>query len=115
MTATRKATTNATTKSTTTAKVVPITSTRKAAEPPGPEKPVRKSLPNAERRNETTHADGAAAVAGFACSACGAPKGTRCTAKSGEPTNHVHSARMKALDADPAPKPARRRKATVTK
>jgi hypothetical protein len=99
MTATRKAS----------AKATKSTSTTTAA----PEPPARKSLPNAERRNEMTHPDGAAAVAGFSCKACGARKGQACTARSGEATKHVHSARMKALDGAPAPKATRTRKAAA--
>jgi hypothetical protein len=92
MTATRKASKKATAKS---------TPKQAAKAAPLPEKKARPSVPNAERRNEMTHADGAAAVERFSCEACGAKKGTRCTAKSGEPTNHVHSARMKAFDGRP--------------
>lgn len=63
-----------------------------------PEKPKRKAVPNAERRNETTHPDGAAAVAHGKCPACQARKGTLCTAATGNPTKHVHAGRMKAWE-----------------
>lgn len=66
---------------------------------PTPETPKRKSVPNAERRNETTHPDGAAAVAGFPCPTCKARKGVLCTARSGERTKHVHAGRLARLDA----------------
>lgn len=55
--------------------------------------------PNAERRNEATHADGAAAVAHGKCEKCGAKKGARCVSKLGVETNFVHSPRMAAWDA----------------
>ena len=54
------------------------------------------------RRNETTHEDGAAAVAGWACKSCGSKKGTKCLAATGEPTSYVHAFRMQALDAKTA-------------
>lgn len=58
------------------------------------ETPKRKSVPNAERRNEVTHPDGAAAVAAHGCPTCKARKGALCIARSGERTNHVHAGRM---------------------
>lgn len=82
------------------AKSTTTTPAKAAAKAPTKVEPAKRvSLPNAERRNETTHEDGAAAVAGWACKACGSAKGTRCLAATGEPTSYVHSDRMKKLEA----------------
>lgn len=61
---------------------------------------VRESLPNAMRRNETTHVDGAEAVAGFTCEApgCGSVPGVRCLAATGKETSYVHGSRMRQMD-----------------
>lgn len=47
-----------------------------------------------ERRNETSHPDGALAVESTGCPTCKARKGAKCIRHDGERTNHVHSARM---------------------
>jgi hypothetical protein len=75
------------------------TKATKAQPAPAPAKPERAPRPNAERRNETSHQDGRTAVMTFPCSACGRPAGVYCQAKDGRDTKHVHSDRMKALDA----------------
>jgi hypothetical protein len=75
---------------------------RKASTPPptpAPAPRVKASRPNADRRNEATHVDGAAAVAHGKCPKCGARKGVKCTSQRGEPTNFVHAPRMAAWDA----------------
>ena len=61
----------------------------------------RESLKNADRRNETTHVDGAEAVAAFTCEApgCGSVPGVRCLAATGKATSYVHGSRMRQLDA----------------
>lgn len=67
--------------------------------------PDTKAAPK-ERRNETTHADGAAAVAAVACPGCKARKGAKCIRHDGERTNHVHAGRMKAWESKGSPRPA---------
>jgi hypothetical protein len=58
----------------------------------------RPSRPASERRNETTHPDGAAAVAVTGCPTCKARKGAKCIRHDGARTNHVHAARMAKAD-----------------
>ena len=65
-------------------------------EPTPAVKAPRPALRNAERTNEASHPDGAAAVAHGKCEKCGARKGTRCVSKLGAPTDFVHSPRMAA-------------------
>jgi hypothetical protein len=72
-----------------------IAETQAQPAPAAEDQAPRAPRPNAERRNETTHPDGAAAVAATGCPSCKARKGTQCTARSGERTNHVHAGRMR--------------------
>lgn len=51
-----------------------------------------------ERRNETTHPDGQAAVDNYGCPTCKARKAAKCIRHDGERTNHVHSARLAKWD-----------------
>jgi len=55
--------------------------------------------PRSERRNETTHADGAAAVEFAACPKCKARKGAKCIRHDGERTNYVHGPRFAKWEA----------------
>jgi hypothetical protein len=62
-------------------------------------KPAKKATAKSERRNETSHADGALTVELYACPTCKAKKGAKCIRHDGERTNHVHAARMARFDA----------------
>ena len=57
------------------------------------------SRPNAERRYEATHSDGAAAVAYAGCPQYKARKGALCIRHDGERTNYVHAKRLARRDA----------------
>ena len=79
------------TKSTTAPKGQPTPKATMAGKAPSKAQPAkaeagskpRDPRPNADRANETTHADGLAAVLTFDCEACGSKAGTYCLAKSG--------------------------------
>lgn len=76
-----------------------VTRTKPETPAPAEEKAPRAPRPNAERRNETTHPDGAAAVAFKGCPSCKARKAKKCVKADGTETNHVHAARFKTWEA----------------
>lgn len=71
------------------AETLGYTSAEPEAAPAGPK----------ERRNETRHPDGAAAVEAFACPTCKARKAAQCIRHDGERTPYVHATRMAKYDA----------------
>jgi hypothetical protein len=64
--------------------------------------PARQAKPNADRPLVTNPAAGPAVTFGK-CPSCGARKGQHCLSRKGEPTNVVHSPRIRAWEAKGSP------------